>query len=175
MFDKGSASIPRIVEDLLVRENIMLSSRAERFAKKVNDHLSRSQFLELYNGTTFTRYGHPGRGGLGTSIPGVVRSLLVEEGLMPYQDAVRFSEAVDRRLYGHNPLRLWDGTHYYLRYEVPPSLDHGHVASFIPAHRSAPLREYGRLNRRAIKARLSRYASLRLLCRLILPPIPVSN
>lgn len=155
MFDKGSASISRIVEDLLIRENIMLPARADRFTRELdNQLLSGSQFLELYNGTTYTVFGRKGTGGVGTSVPGSVRNLLVEQGVLPYADAVRFSEAVDRRLYGHNPLRLGDGTTFYLKYEVKPS--HGQVPSFVPAQRSAPLRQEGKLVRRAVKARLSR-------------------
>jgi hypothetical protein len=154
MFDKGSASIPRTVEELLKRENIMLSARAERFVRRLDDRLDKSAFLELYNGTVYTRVGNPRGGGLGTSIPGTVRELLVEEGIIPYMEAARFSEAVDRRLYGHNPLRLGDGMTYYLKFEVEPK--GGPVPSFIPAFKGAPLRVDGNLVKRAVKARLSR-------------------
>ena len=155
MFDKGSVRIRRVVEDLLVRENIMLEPRAERFAQKVDKQLGEgNEWLQLYNGTMYTLNSHPRGEGMGASVPATVRELLVAEGVVPYRVAERFSEMVDRRLYGHNPLRLSDGTSFYLKFEVAPK--RGQVQSFIPAQRSAPLRESGRLDKRAVKARLSR-------------------
>ncbi len=156
MFDKGSVSIRRVVEDLLVRENIMLSARAERFAQKIDDVLAQdNSWVQLYNGTTYTRYDNPRASGIGRSIPATVREHLVAEGIVSYKVAERFSEAVDRRLYGHNPLRLSDGTALYLAYEVWPKKS-GQVQSFVPALRGAPLRVDGKLVKRAVKARLSR-------------------
>jgi len=156
MFDKGSASIWRVIEDLLVRENIMLEARAERFAQKVDDKLGQdNSWVQLYNGTTYTLNAIPRASGMGTSIPATVRELLVAEGVVPYKVAQRFSEAVDRKLYGHNPLRLSDGTSFYLAYEIWPKKT-GQVSSFIPAFKGAPLRVDGKLMKRAVKARLSR-------------------
>ncbi len=156
MFDKGSVSIRRVIEELLVRENLMLEARAARFAQKVDAKLSQGNgWLQLYNGTTYTTGTAPAGAGAGMSIPAVLRDLLVAEGVVPYAVAMRFSEAVDRRLYGHNPLRLSDGTAYYLRAEVWSGKG-GQVPSFIPAHKSEPLRSEGKLVKRAVKARLSR-------------------
>ena len=134
----------------------MLEARAERFAQKVDDLLlgQNNGWLQLYNGTSYSRYDNPRPSGLGASIPATVRDLLVNEGIVPYKVAERFSEAVDRRLYGHNPLRLGDGTTFYLTYEVGSK--GGKVPSFVNALRSAPLRAEGKLVKRAVKARLSR-------------------
>jgi hypothetical protein len=155
MFDKGSVRIQSVVEDLLVRENIMLPARAARFAEKVDRKLrtDNNSWLELYHAASYTREDRGGCG-LGSNVPSVVRDLLVEEGIVLYRVAARFSDMVDRRLYGHNPLRLSDGTQFRLSFAVHPK--HGEVESFVPAGRGSPVREYGKLNRRAVKARLSR-------------------